>query len=267
MLPILFTLNTPWGAQPIYSYGVLLGLSLIAGYPLVVRVGAREPGMNAELLGNALHRGRAVRRRSARARCTCSRTASCWKTRARAGSRSRRAASPRTAASSAACSARRCTCAASACSLAAFADAAAPALALGTVLTRIGCYLYGCDFGTPLDDGAPALAQAPRHVSALAATTSCTCTARRRWLLSRRPLRPGARRRLRRCRCTRRSSTKRWSALLLLGLAFVLLRRRSFARQVALIVAIALRRLALRDRVPARRSRARLRVRLLVRRS
>ena len=30
-----------------------------------------------------------------------------------------------------------------------------PALALGTVLTRIGCYLYGCDFGTPLGACAP----------------------------------------------------------------------------------------------------------------
>jgi phosphatidylglycerol---prolipoprotein diacylglyceryl transferase len=37
-----------------------------------------------------------------------------------------------------------------------FADAAAPALALGTALTRMGCYLYGCDFGTLLAGSAPA---------------------------------------------------------------------------------------------------------------
>lgn len=32
-----------------------------------------------------------------------------------------------------------------------YADAVAPALALGTGLTRIGCYLFGCDFGQPTD--------------------------------------------------------------------------------------------------------------------
>lgn len=30
-----------------------------------------------------------------------------------------------------------------------WADAAAPAVALGTGITRIGCWLYGCDFGRP----------------------------------------------------------------------------------------------------------------------
>jgi phosphatidylglycerol:prolipoprotein diacylglycerol transferase len=36
-----------------------------------------------------------------------------------------------------------------------FGDLAAPALGLGLGLTRIGCYLYGCDFGRPLGPGAP----------------------------------------------------------------------------------------------------------------
>ena len=36
-----------------------------------------------------------------------------------------------------------------------FADVAAPTLALGLGLTRIGCYMYGCDFGAPLGEGAP----------------------------------------------------------------------------------------------------------------
>jgi phosphatidylglycerol:prolipoprotein diacylglycerol transferase len=35
------------------------------------------------------------------------------------------------------------------------ADAAAPALVLGTVFSRFGCYLYGCDFGSLLDARAP----------------------------------------------------------------------------------------------------------------
>jgi phosphatidylglycerol:prolipoprotein diacylglycerol transferase len=39
-------------------------------------------------------------------------------------------------------------------SLLSFLDAAAPALGVGVFLTRIGCYLEGCDFGVPLRDGA-----------------------------------------------------------------------------------------------------------------
>ncbi|MEP7050197.1 MAG: prolipoprotein diacylglyceryl transferase family protein [Pseudomonadota bacterium] len=36
-----------------------------------------------------------------------------------------------------------------------FADIAAPSLASGLMLTRIGCYLFGCDFGKPLAANAP----------------------------------------------------------------------------------------------------------------
>ncbi|HEY1536855.1 MAG TPA: prolipoprotein diacylglyceryl transferase [Polyangiaceae bacterium] len=36
-----------------------------------------------------------------------------------------------------------------------WADVAAPSLASGLMLTRIGCYLFGCDFGTPLGANAP----------------------------------------------------------------------------------------------------------------
>ena len=40
--------------------------------------------------------------------------------------------------------------------LLAWADVAVPSLASGLVITRIGCYLFGCDFGKPLGDSAPA---------------------------------------------------------------------------------------------------------------
>lgn len=40
-------------------------------------------------------------------------------------------------------------------SLSAFADAAAPSLALGLGITRIGCFLYGCDYGRPIPETAP----------------------------------------------------------------------------------------------------------------
>jgi phosphatidylglycerol:prolipoprotein diacylglycerol transferase len=39
--------------------------------------------------------------------------------------------------------------------LLAWADDAVPSLASGLLLTRIGCYLFGCDFGKRLPDGAP----------------------------------------------------------------------------------------------------------------
>jgi phosphatidylglycerol:prolipoprotein diacylglycerol transferase len=38
-----------------------------------------------------------------------------------------------------------------------WADVAVPSLASGLMITRIGCYLFGCDFGKPLTEGAPAL--------------------------------------------------------------------------------------------------------------
>ena len=37
-----------------------------------------------------------------------------------------------------------------------FADLAVPTLASGLMLTRVGCYLYGCDYGRPLKESAPA---------------------------------------------------------------------------------------------------------------
>jgi len=39
--------------------------------------------------------------------------------------------------------------------LMAWADDAVPSLASGLLITRIGCYLFGCDFGKRLPDGAP----------------------------------------------------------------------------------------------------------------
>jgi phosphatidylglycerol:prolipoprotein diacylglycerol transferase len=36
-----------------------------------------------------------------------------------------------------------------------WADVAVPSIAAGTAITRIGCYLFGCDYGQPLSEGAP----------------------------------------------------------------------------------------------------------------
>ena len=37
-----------------------------------------------------------------------------------------------------------------------WADVAVPSLASGLLITRIGCYMFGCDFGKPLSESAPA---------------------------------------------------------------------------------------------------------------
>ncbi|MBN2717625.1 MAG: prolipoprotein diacylglyceryl transferase [Deltaproteobacteria bacterium] len=45
-------------------------------------------------------------------------------------------------------------------SVVAFADAATPSLALGLGISRIGCFLYGCDYGRPIHSDAPGWLQA-----------------------------------------------------------------------------------------------------------
>jgi phosphatidylglycerol:prolipoprotein diacylglycerol transferase len=40
-----------------------------------------------------------------------------------------------------------------------FADVAVPTLASGLMFTRVGCYLYGCDYGRPLEGSAPSWLQ------------------------------------------------------------------------------------------------------------
>lgn len=44
-------------------------------------------------------------------------------------------------------------------SLLPWADVAVPSLASGLMITRIGCYLFGCDFGQPLEPSAPSWLQ------------------------------------------------------------------------------------------------------------
>ncbi len=58
MHPILFEIPTPWGAIPIYSYGVMLGTSMILGWSIVMRLGKKEryfrdSKLNEDFLANA----------------------------------------------------------------------------------------------------------------------------------------------------------------------------------------------------------------------
>ena len=137
---------------PVYSYGAMLCASLVVGWFLTLQLGARD-GLPRELLANcyfvtaiaALIGARilyvltnwhefndlwdvlAVRRGGlvAYGGFLGGFLGSCWYLRQRGVA------------------------------LLPWADVAVPSLASGLLLTRIGCYLFGCDFGTPLPSAAP----------------------------------------------------------------------------------------------------------------
>ncbi len=137
---------------PIYSYGGMLCASLVVGWFLTLELGARD-GLPRELLANCyfvtaiaallgsrvlyvltnLHEFRdlwdvlALRRGGlvAYGGFLGGFLGSCWYLRKRAVPLLR------------------------------WADVAVPSLASGLLLTRIGCYLFGCDFGKPLPSAAP----------------------------------------------------------------------------------------------------------------
>ena len=137
---------------PIYSYGAMLCASVVVGWFLTLRLGARD-GLPRELLANcyfvtaiaALIGARilyvltnwhefhdlwdvlAVRRGGlvAYGGFLGGFVGSCWYLHRRGVA------------------------------LLPWADVAVPSLASGLLLTRIGCYLFGCDFGKPLPSAAP----------------------------------------------------------------------------------------------------------------
>jgi phosphatidylglycerol:prolipoprotein diacylglycerol transferase len=154
MLPVLFTLETPWGALPIYAYGTLLGVALIAGYHWVLWLGARRGELDQARLSSAtlwaalaglcgarllyvLENREAFSYGSARVYDITSGGVSAYG--GLLGGLLGAALYLRWKKGS----------------LALYADLCAPALAAGIVLARIGCYLHGCDFGKPLSATAP----------------------------------------------------------------------------------------------------------------
>jgi len=152
MHPILFEIPTPWGALPIYSYGVMLGTSMIVAWYVIMWLGERE-GFERETLANTFIITAVSAIVGARALYILTNPHEFESIRdlvnLRGGGlvayggflggffgalfylRSQKK------------------------SLLSFADVAAPTLALGLALTRIGCYLYGCDYGARLEDDAP----------------------------------------------------------------------------------------------------------------
>jgi phosphatidylglycerol:prolipoprotein diacylglycerol transferase len=154
MLPVLFSLPTPWGPQPVYAYGVMLGLSFIVGFHLVERVGSARDGIARPILGNAYLIAALCGVAGARVLYVLENSEQF----AEQGARWFDVTSGGLAAYGGVIGALLGSAAYlrwKRVSFGAFGDAAAPAVGVGTALTRVGCYLYGCDFGTPLPDGAP----------------------------------------------------------------------------------------------------------------
>lgn len=152
MHPVLFELPTPWGPQPIYSYGVLLGVSLIVGWQVLMVLGKRA-GLSPDLLGDLYLTAAISGLIGARALYV-------WVNREeftsvvqwfdlRGGGLVAYGGFLGGFLGTAVHARLKHI------SLLRVGDAATPALALGLFFTRIGCYLYGCDFGARLSDSAP----------------------------------------------------------------------------------------------------------------
>lgn len=150
MHPVLFHV----GSLPVYSYGLMLAISILAGWLLTVRLAAKNDQLSEDAVSTAcllaalagLLGGRLLY--VAVNPVLLEEGGTRWYELTSGGSMAFGGFFGGLAA--AAIYARI-----KGMSLAALADNAAPGLALGTMLTRIGCYLYGCDFGTVLPDGAP----------------------------------------------------------------------------------------------------------------
>jgi phosphatidylglycerol:prolipoprotein diacylglycerol transferase len=152
MHPVLFEIPTPWGGQAIYSYGVMLGLSLLLGWQIVMLLGKRA-GLGSNALGDVYLTATVSGILGARLLYVLTNHAEFnspaeWFDLRSGGLVAWGGFLGGFLGALVHLRAKRM-------SLLAFADCAAPAIAAGLCLTRIGCYLYGCDFGTRLPESAP----------------------------------------------------------------------------------------------------------------
>ena len=153
MHPVLFEIPTPWGDLPIYSYGVMLGASMIAAWYLVMYLGVKKEGFSRELMANCFIVTAIVAIVGARLLYIVTNpdefsNPSHWFALRSGGLVAYGGFLGGLLGSWAYLHLKKA-------SLLGWADVVAPTLGSGLALTRIGCYLYGCDFGAPLDDDAP----------------------------------------------------------------------------------------------------------------
>lgn len=152
MHPILFELPIGDGV-PIYSYGVMLGTSFILAWYAVMALGERD-GLSSDVLANAFITAALSALVGARLLYILTNldefdSIASWFELRRGGLVAYGGFLGGFFGALVYLNSARVP-------LVRFADVAAPTLALGLGLTRVGCYLFGCDFGAPLSDDAPA---------------------------------------------------------------------------------------------------------------
>ena len=152
MHPILFEIPTPWGPQPIFSYGVMLGSSMIAAWYIVMWLGERD-GMDKDILANGFIVAAVSAIVGSRVLYIATNpdefhSAASWFNLRAGGLVAYGGFLGGFFGSLAYFKTKGIP-------LLRFADITAPTLALGLGVVRIGCYLYGCDFGARLGEGAP----------------------------------------------------------------------------------------------------------------
>jgi phosphatidylglycerol:prolipoprotein diacylglycerol transferase len=153
MYPVLFSIPTPWGAIPIYSYGVMLGSSLLAAWYFIMYMGKRIEGFNRELLASCFTWTAVGAIVGARLLYVLTniddyQSLASWFDLRSGGLVAYGGFLGGFITAWAFWRTKKM-------SLIPFADIAVPTLASGLMLTRVGCYLYGCDYGRPLGDDAP----------------------------------------------------------------------------------------------------------------
>jgi phosphatidylglycerol:prolipoprotein diacylglycerol transferase len=153
MHPILFTIPTPWGALPIYSYGVMLGSSLLLAWYFIMYMGRRIEGFNRDLLASCFTWTAVGAIAGARLLYIFTNlddyeSFSSWFDLSSGGLVAYGGFLGGFLSAWAFWRLKKIP-------LLPFADIAVPTLASGLMLTRVGCYLYGCDYGRPLGEEAP----------------------------------------------------------------------------------------------------------------
>jgi phosphatidylglycerol:prolipoprotein diacylglycerol transferase len=152
MHPILFEIPAPWGPQPIYAYGVLLGLSLLLGWQVIMWLG-KQSGLSAGTLADVYLTATICGVIGARVLYVITNrdeftALAQWFDLRSGGLVAYGGFLGGFAGAFVHLRLKKL-------SVLTFADCAAPAIAIGLCLTRIGCYLYGCDFGSRLPASAP----------------------------------------------------------------------------------------------------------------
>jgi phosphatidylglycerol:prolipoprotein diacylglycerol transferase len=155
--------SAPWRGVPLHSYGVMLGLSLVAGWNVTIPLAVRQ-GISRERAADCYVVTAAVAVAGSRVLYVLTNLSEF--TDPASGSFSLPAVVSLRTGGLVAYGGflggllgswwflRR-----HGLSLRAWADAAVPSLALGLAITRVGCFLYGCDFGSVLPRSAPAALQ------------------------------------------------------------------------------------------------------------